>query len=46
MAYRCNFEIVVSIVHYCVPDLGMNDDDDEAVPLPNVSGAIMKKVSR
>ena len=29
----------------CSSDLGMNDDDDEAVPLPNVSGAIMKKVS-
>ena len=25
-------------------DLGMDDDDDEPVPLPNVNGAIMKKV--
>ena len=30
---------------YIITDLGMNDEDDEAVPLPNVSGAIMKKVS-
>lgn len=27
-------------------DLGMDDDDDEPVPLPNVNGAIMKKVTR
>ena len=25
-------------------DLGMDEDDDEAVPLPNVNGAIMRKV--
>ena len=30
--------------HALVPDLGMDDDDDEPVPLPNVNGAIMKKV--
>ena len=32
----------------CVPvlltDLGMAEDDDEPVPLPNVNGAIMRKV--
>ena len=27
-------------------DLGMDEDDDEPVPLPNVNGAIMKKVMR
>lgn len=26
-------------------DLGMDEDDDEPVPLPNVNGAIMRKVS-
>ncbi len=25
-------------------DLGMDEDDDEPVPLPNVNGAIMRKV--
>ena len=29
----------------CVPtDLGMDEDDDDPVPLPNVNGAIMRKV--
>ena len=27
-----------------IEDLGMDEDDDEPVPLPNVNGAIMKKV--
>ena len=26
-------------------DLGLDEDDDEPVPLPNVNGAIMRKVS-
>ena len=26
-------------------DLGMDEDDDDPVPLPNVNGAIMRKVS-
>lgn len=25
-------------------DLGLDEDDDEPVPLPNVNGAIMRKV--
>ena len=25
-------------------DLGMDDDDDEAIPLPNVNAAILRKV--
>ena len=28
-----------------VADLGMDEDDDEPVPLPNVNAAILKKVS-
>ena len=34
-------------MHTCVScciDLGMDDDEDEAVPLPNVNSAILKKV--
>jgi len=27
-----------------LPDLGMDDEDDEPVPLPNVNSVIMKKV--
>ena len=27
-----------------IEDLGLDEDDDEPVPLPNVNGAIMKKV--
>lgn len=26
-------------------DLGLDEDDDEPVPLPNVNGAIMRKVT-
>ena len=29
---------------YFPSDLGMDEDDDEAVPLPNVNAAILKKV--
>lgn len=28
----------------CIIDLGMDDDEEEAVPLPNVNSAILKKV--
>lgn len=28
-----------------IEDLGLDEDDDEPVPLPNVNGAIMRKVS-
>ena len=28
----------------CSIDLGIDEDDDEPIPLPNVNGAIMKKV--
>lgn len=28
---------------FCL-DLGLDEDDDEPVPLPNVNGAIMRKV--
>ena len=34
----------LSSVTVSLTDLGMDDDDDEPVPLPNVNGAIMKKV--
>ena len=27
-----------------IEDLGLDEDDDEPVPLPNVNGAIMRKV--
>lgn len=27
-----------------IPDLGMDDGDDDPVPLPNVNAAILKKV--
>ena len=27
-----------------ITDLGMDEDDDEPVPLPNVNAAILKKV--
>ena len=27
-----------------IEDLGLDEDDDEPVPLPNVNGPIMKKV--
>ena len=29
-----------------VSDLGMDDEEEEAVPLPNVNSAILKKVRR
>ena len=29
-----------------VEDLGLEEDDDETVPLPNVNGAIMRKASQ
>lgn len=28
-----------------VPDLGMDEDEEEPVPLPNVNAAILKKVN-
>ena len=28
----------------CLIDLGMDDEDEEPVPLPNVNSVIMKKV--
>ena len=31
---------------YLFADLGWDDDDDEPVPLPNVNGAIMRKVNQ
>ena len=33
-----------STLSHAHTDLGMDEDDDEAVPLPNVNGAIMRKV--
>ena len=44
------FEVDVEIakasntIKTMIEDLGMDEDDDEPVPLPNVNGAIMKKV--
>ena len=44
------FEVDVEIAKQSVTiktmldDLGVNDDDDEAIPLPNVNAAILKKV--
>ena len=35
-------ECVVTVV--VVSDLGMDEDEEEAVPLPNVNSAILKKV--
>lgn len=32
--------------HFLFADLGLDEDDDEPVPLPNVNGAIMRKVSK
>lgn len=29
-----------------IEDLGLDEDDDEPVPLPNVNGAIMRKVTK
>ena len=28
-----------------IEDLGLDEDDDDPVPLPNVNGAIMRKVN-
>lgn len=33
-----------SWVCFVPTDLGMDEDDDDPVPLPNVNGAIMRKV--
>lgn len=44
------FEVDVEIakasmtIKTMLEDLGMDDDDDEAIPLPNVTAAILKKV--
>ena len=44
------FEVDVAIakasitIKTMLDDLGMNEDDDEVVPLPNVSSSILKKV--
>ena len=44
------FEVDVEIakasntIKTMIEDLGLDEDDDEPVPLPNVNGAIMKKV--
>lgn len=44
------FEVDVEIakasntIKTMLEDLGMDEDDDEAVPLPNVNAAILKKV--
>ena len=44
------FEVDVEIAKQSVTiktmleDLGMDEEDDEAVPLPNVNAAILKKV--
>lgn len=44
-------QVCESIVHWvglcssAHADLGLDEDDDEPVPLPNVNGAIMRKVS-
>lgn len=35
---------LIALFVYSVTDLGMDEDDDEAVPLPNVNAAILKKV--
>ena len=32
------------MVFTSITDLGMDEDDDEPVPLPNVNAAILKKV--
>ena len=32
------------IITFSFADLGMDEDDDEPVPLPNVNAAILKKV--
>lgn len=44
--FMCNEvrPLVLRSVASFLTDLGMDDDDDEPVPLPNVNGAIMKKV--
>lgn len=45
------FEVDVEIakasntIKTMIEDLGLDEDDDEPVPLPNVNGAIMRKVS-
>ena len=36
--------LTLSLYTHTHADLGMDEDDDEAVPLPNVNGAIMRKV--
>lgn len=33
------------MILYFLPDLGMVEDDEDPVPLPNVNAAILKKVS-
>jgi len=48
--FVCLFVCLCVCVCVCVcvfvVDLGMAEDDDEPVPLPNVNGAIMRKVKR
>ena len=34
----------VNMIFTSITDLGMDEDDDEPVPLPNVNAAILKKV--
>ena len=48
--YTCSFYFAFFLVASCLfacgffADLGMDEDDDEPVPLPNVNAAILKKV--
>ena len=44
MIFIVLFEAHWEYVLLAVTDLGMDDEDDEPVPLPNVNSVIMKKV--
>ena len=49
MVPNCPYLDVITLIHtktilHSLLDLGMDDDEEEVVPLPNVNAAILKKV--